>query len=207
MIEVEGMIANQPIAIWIDLGAIHSYIPLNMVSIFHLKRCKNYKSWFVQLATGTRRKINELVKGYPLVMNGLHNFAYWNIIPLGSYDVLIGMDWLYAPHFLLYYRNKTLTCLNEERNQVTVKGIPRPISIRKSTSLQMKRLFRKGCQLYAAHVEESGMEKGPKIEDFPILHEYADVFKEILRLPPKIYFFIYLLGTRSRPRLYNSIQN
>ena len=41
MIEVEGKIDNQPIAILIYFGAIHSYINDNIVEIFHLQRRKN----------------------------------------------------------------------------------------------------------------------------------------------------------------------
>jgi hypothetical protein len=35
-----------------------------------------------------------MVKDCPLDMNGLSTKEYLNIIPLGSYDYLIGMDWL-----------------------------------------------------------------------------------------------------------------
>jgi hypothetical protein len=51
MIELEGKIDNQPIAILIDSGSIHSYINTNIVEIFHLQRSKHKKSWLVQLAT------------------------------------------------------------------------------------------------------------------------------------------------------------
>jgi hypothetical protein len=47
MIEVEGIINNQTIAILIDLGAIHSYIDPKMVEIFHLPRRNHGKSWLV----------------------------------------------------------------------------------------------------------------------------------------------------------------
>jgi hypothetical protein len=47
IIEVEGEINNQTIAILIDLGAIHSYIDPNMVEIFHFPRSKYEKSWLV----------------------------------------------------------------------------------------------------------------------------------------------------------------
>jgi hypothetical protein len=57
MIEVEGMINNQTIAILIDLGASHSYIDLNMVESLHLPRRKHEKSWLVQLATRIQKKI------------------------------------------------------------------------------------------------------------------------------------------------------
>jgi hypothetical protein len=51
--------------------------------------------------------------------------------------------------------NKTFTCLDGNGKQSTVKGVPIPISIRDISSLQLKRCFRKGCQLYAAHVERA----------------------------------------------------
>jgi hypothetical protein len=56
MIEVEGMINNQTIAILIDSGASHSYIDPKMVESFHFPRSKHGKSWLVQLATRAKRK-------------------------------------------------------------------------------------------------------------------------------------------------------
>jgi hypothetical protein len=47
MIEVEGMINNQPFIILIDSGASHSYIDPRVVEIFHLSRSKHEKSWLV----------------------------------------------------------------------------------------------------------------------------------------------------------------
>jgi hypothetical protein len=62
VIEVEGKITSQPIAILIDSGASHSYIAPDLIEIFHLKKHKHEKSWLVQLDTGTKKKINEIVK-------------------------------------------------------------------------------------------------------------------------------------------------
>ena len=54
-------------------------------------------------------------------MNGLKTLAYLNVTPLGSYDVLIGMDWLTTDRAILDCYNKTYTSLYEEGNKVTVK--------------------------------------------------------------------------------------
>jgi predicted aspartyl protease len=94
MIEVEGMINNQTIAILIDSGASHSYIDPNMVESFHFPRSKHGKSWLVQLATGSKRKVNEMVKSCLMDMNGLNTRDIFEHLALGSYDCLIGMDWL-----------------------------------------------------------------------------------------------------------------
>jgi hypothetical protein len=92
MIEVEGKINDQPIAILIDSGASHSYLGSKMVEIFLFPRSKLGKPWLVQLATRAKRKINEMVKACPIDMNGLSTRADLNIIHLGSYDYLIDMD-------------------------------------------------------------------------------------------------------------------
>jgi hypothetical protein len=99
----------------------------------------------VQLAIGTKRKISELVKDFLVNMNGVSTKTDLNIIPLGSYDCLIGMDWLDEHHVVLDCYNKALTYLDEEGNSNTVQDIPRPISIREISTLQLKISFRKGC--------------------------------------------------------------
>jgi hypothetical protein len=82
----------------------------------HLTRSKHEKSWLVKLATGTKRKVTELVKSCSVDMKGMRTKAELNILPLGSYDCLIGMDWLDQHHALLDCRNKRFTCLNKEGN-------------------------------------------------------------------------------------------
>ena len=113
MIEVEGKIVNRSIVILIDSGASHSYIAPNLVEIFQLKKSKNDRSWMVQLGSKTKIKINELRKSCSLDMNGLNTFADLNIIPLGSYDVLIRIDWLETHHVMLDCHNNSFNCFDE----------------------------------------------------------------------------------------------
>jgi hypothetical protein len=68
-------------------------------------------------------------------MNGLSTKAELNIMPLGSYDYLIGMDWLDQHHAILDYRKKAFTCLNEEGNRRTVQRIPRAVAIREISAM------------------------------------------------------------------------
>jgi hypothetical protein len=130
MIEVEGMINNQTIAILIDSVSSHSYIDPKMVESLQLPRSKHGKSWLVQLATGAKIKVNEMVKSCLMDMNGLNTKADLNILPLGSYDCLIGMDWLDQHHSILDCHNNAFTSLDEERSLRKVQGIPREVTIR-----------------------------------------------------------------------------
>jgi hypothetical protein len=130
MIEVEGKIINQHVTILIDLGSIHCYIYPKIVDRLHLEKRKLEKSSLVQLATGTKRRIHDMVRCCSISLNCVNTNVDLNIILLGSYDIIIGMDWLDKPHAFLDCHNKTFTCLDEEGKQSIVKGVPRPISIR-----------------------------------------------------------------------------
>jgi hypothetical protein len=63
-------------------------------------------------------------------MNGFSTKEDLNIIPLGSYVFLIGMDLLEKHNVVLDRYNKEFTFFNEEGYQRKVQGIPRPVSIR-----------------------------------------------------------------------------
>jgi hypothetical protein len=93
MIEVECKIINHVVVILVDLGEIHSYIDPIVLEIFQLMKSKFERSWLVQLATGTKRRINETVRRCPIDLNGVYTNFDLNIIPLGYYDILIEMDW------------------------------------------------------------------------------------------------------------------
>ena len=68
-------------------------------------------------------------------MNGFVTYVDLNVLPLGSYDVLIGMDLLEAHRVKLDCYNKTFECTNEEGNPIVVKGIPKVISVRKVSAM------------------------------------------------------------------------
>jgi hypothetical protein len=106
-----------------------------VVEILHLSRRKHEKYWLVQLATGTKRKVTGLVKSCSIDMNGLSTKVELNVLPLGSYDYLIGMDWLEQHHAFLDYHNKRFTCLVEEGNLKIVQGIPRVVVVREISSM------------------------------------------------------------------------
>jgi predicted aspartyl protease len=130
MIEMEGKIENHSIVILIDFGAGHSYINSNIVEIFHLQRSKHKKLWLIQLDKVAKANINGSVKDCLIDINGLNTKVDVNIIPLGSYDCLIGMDWLEKHHVVLDGYNKTITFLNEEGKQGNIQCIPRVLVVR-----------------------------------------------------------------------------
>ena len=67
---------------------------------------------------------------------------------------------------------------------IQIQGIKRKVSLRFISAMQMKRCLRKGCQVYA--VQEVSKEKGPFLDQYPILSKFPNVFpKELPGLPPQ----------------------
>jgi hypothetical protein len=83
MIEVEGKIINQLVSILIDLEEIHYYIDPKIVDRLHLEKSKLGKASLVQLATGTKRRIHDMVKSCSISLNSVNTSTDLNIIPFG----------------------------------------------------------------------------------------------------------------------------
>ena len=113
VVEVDSEIVEQTVFVLIDHVSTHGYVTPRIVEMCSLKKTKHIKSWLVQLATGTKRKVSEVVEKCPLVMNGWVTYVDLNVLPLGSYDVLIGMDWLEEHRAIFDCYHKTFECLNE----------------------------------------------------------------------------------------------
>jgi hypothetical protein len=157
-----------------------------VVEACSLQRKKHTKAWLVQLATGTKRKVVKVVESCPIQIEGFQTQADLNVLPLGSYDVLLGMDWLAAHKEKLNCYEKTLECEDEEGNTRILQGIQNPVSVRQISALQLKKYSRRGCPLYAIQILNSTESGEMKVEYHPVLWEFRDVFpEEVPGLPPK----------------------
>jgi hypothetical protein len=67
--------------------------------------------------------------------------------------------------------------LDEEGNLRRVQGIPKSVTIREVSSLQLKKIFRKGCTIIVAHMEEVHKDKVRSIEYYFVLKKCEYVFK------------------------------
>jgi hypothetical protein len=88
-------------------------------------------------------------------------------------------------HTLLDCHNKAFTYLDEEGKLRKVQGIPRAVTIREISALQLKKCYRKGCQIIAAHLAKTPRDKVPNLEDYAVLEDFEDVFKEVPGLSPR----------------------
>jgi hypothetical protein len=94
VVNIEGKIHDTRIFVLINPEETLSYITPKVVESNKIKRLKHTKSWLVQLATGTKRKVSDYISDFDFSLDGQIIRTDLNILRLGSYDMIIGMDWL-----------------------------------------------------------------------------------------------------------------
>jgi hypothetical protein len=86
------MIANHLVSILIEPSYNLIYVAPQTVDKCKLQLARHVNPWLVQLTTGTRRKVVEVIPSCQFIMGGFPTRVTLNVLPLGSYDFLIGMD-------------------------------------------------------------------------------------------------------------------
>ena len=67
-----------------------------------------------------------------------------NLLPLGSYDIIIGMNWLAKHKAILNCFDNVYTFLAEDKIVRKVRGVIKPVSLRQISTMQLKRVYEKG---------------------------------------------------------------
>ena len=102
---------------------------------FQLAKVRHRKPWSVQLDTGMRRKVIEfIVDCEDKIMDHVIRINM-NIFPLGSYNMIIGMDWLERHKVILNCFDKNFTCVDEDQIVRKVRGVTKFISLRQISSM------------------------------------------------------------------------
>jgi hypothetical protein len=120
VVEIEGMILNHLVSVLIDSGSNLSYIAPRAIERCKLQPKKQTKPWLVQLATGTKRRVAEVIPACQLMLGEFPTQATLNVLPLGSYNLLIGMEWLATHKAKLDCYHKTLECVRKEGKRITL---------------------------------------------------------------------------------------
>ena len=163
----------------IDPGSSYSYVNHDLVDKCGLNKEVHAKPWLVQLAIGTKKRVHHWVRACALEMNGMLTSAYLNVLPLGSYSMLLGMDWMYLHRTKVDCYDKAIECLDDNGEQRILQGKKKATSVRMVTAMQAKRSRKKRCVLFAVHISN---DKGKDVEDievlikYPVLPQFQDVF-------------------------------
>ncbi|GKF26964.1 putative reverse transcriptase domain-containing protein, partial [Tanacetum coccineum] len=148
-------------------------------------------SYDVELADGKIVGVDTIMRGCTL--NFLNHSFNIDLMPieLGSFDIIIGMDWLRRCHAVIVcdvkhvripYGNETLIFRGNESNDERESRLT-IISCSKAQEYMAK-----GCQIFLAQMsakKEEDKSEGKQLKDVQIIRDFPEVFPEDLPgLPP-----------------------
>ncbi|GKB31450.1 putative reverse transcriptase domain-containing protein [Tanacetum coccineum] len=167
-----------------DSGVDRSFVSTTFSTLLDVVPSNLDTSYAVELADGRILETNIVLRGCTLRLLG-HPFDIDLMhVEVGSFDVIISMDWLAKYHALIVcdekvirirYGDEVLIIRGDDCNGGSKLNI---ISCTKT-----QKYIQKGCQVYLAQVtskkaEDKSEEK--RLEDVPIVREFPEVFPEDL---------------------------
>ncbi|KAI0493363.1 hypothetical protein KFK09_023479 [Dendrobium nobile] len=174
-------ISDQPCRVLFDSGASHSFLSEHCFEILHLDSMVLPVSLSVILPAG-----NPLVARQFCLCEIEISGKKWKSslirLPISSYDVILGMDWLsqYEAQIDCLKKQVSLLVAGE---RVVFQGLRGVLSSLVSV-LEVSRMWKKGCPVFLASVRDLNLEVG-SVSEIPVVREFADVFpEELVGLPP-----------------------
>jgi hypothetical protein len=114
VLETTGTVADQTLSILIDPGATESFISGAVLKRIKVKAVEQDEFSFVEMASGAKQKVGGKVTGCALNLGEFVTRVNLYVTILGSYDIVIGMDWLESHEAILNCKTKRLSLVDDE---------------------------------------------------------------------------------------------
>ncbi|GJV45325.1 putative reverse transcriptase domain-containing protein [Tanacetum coccineum] len=173
-----------------DSGADRSFVSTAFSVLLDIVPSTLDVNYAIELADRRIVETNTLLRGCTLGLSG-HSFNIdLMLVELGSFDVIIDMDWLSRYHTVIIYDEKVV-CIPCGKKMLEIQGDgcsggeKLRLSIISCTKTQ--KYIQKGCQVFLAQVMEKKAEdkwEEKRLEDVPTIRDFLEVFlKDLPRLP------------------------
>nr|GEV15435.1 hypothetical protein [Tanacetum cinerariifolium] len=185
---VTGMflLKNHYASILFDTGTNRSFVPTAFSALLNITPTALDNHCDIELADGKMIRANNIIRGCTLdFLNHPFNIDLMPV-PLGSFDVIIGMDWLREYHAVIVcdkkivcvlFKNETLIFQGKRNNQVHASRL------NIISCVKAQKYLLKGCDVFLAHVttkEAKDKLERKRLEDVLIIRDFPEVFFEDL---------------------------
>ncbi|GKC01889.1 reverse transcriptase domain-containing protein, partial [Tanacetum coccineum] len=182
---VTGMfLLNQHLArVLFDSGADKSFVSISLASILNIPPITIDTFYNIEMADGNLVSTNTIIQGCTLTL--LNQPFKIDLMPikLGSFDVVIGMDWLSKYHARIICDEKVVH-IPIKAETLIIRGDRSKTRLSLISCIKTERYISRGCQVFIAQVMEKKSDE-KRLEDIPVVREFPKVFPEDLPgLPP-----------------------
>ncbi|KAJ0857320.1 putative nucleotidyltransferase, Ribonuclease H [Helianthus annuus] len=170
-----------------DTGADNCFVSFEFEKLLSHKRSYLPSSFEVEVATGRTVAVNSVLRDCTLELNN-HIFPI-DLIPmqLGSFNVIVGMDFLRGKHAEVVCFDKMIRFSLENGDLLCVYGETASKGLKLMSCIQASKYLRKEYRAFLANIVVAEKEKKKKaeVEDVPVVREFPQVFPDDLPgLPP-----------------------
>ncbi|GJR23259.1 putative reverse transcriptase domain-containing protein [Tanacetum coccineum] len=175
---------NQHLAkVLFDSRADKSFISISLSSKLNNLSITIDTFYDIEMADGNLVSTDTVIKGNTLTLLDQPFEIDLMPIKLGSFDVVIGMDWLSKYHAKILCDEKVVHIpINGET--LIIRGDQSKTRLNLISCIKTERYISRGCQVFMIQVMEKKSDE-KRLEDIPVVKEFSDVFPEDLPgLPP-----------------------
>nr|GEV43635.1 retrotransposon protein, putative, Ty3-gypsy subclass [Tanacetum cinerariifolium] len=180
------LLNNHYAKILLDIGADKNFVSTTFSALIDITPTTLENHYVVELANGKIIRVNTIIRGCTLnFMNHPLNIDLMPVL-LGSFDVIIGMDWLTKYHGVIIYDEK-IVCVPLEREMLIFQGNRENQKEESRLNIiscaKVQEYFSKGCDVFLAHIttkEAKDKLKGKRLGDVPIVRDFPEFFPEDL---------------------------
>ncbi|GJR34686.1 putative reverse transcriptase domain-containing protein [Tanacetum coccineum] len=182
---VTGMfLLNQHLArVLFDSRADKSFISISLASMLNIPPITIDTFYDIEMADENLVSTNTVIQGCTLTL--LNQPFKIDLMPikLGSFDIVIGMDWLSKYHARIICDEKVVHIpINGET--LIIRGNQSKTRLNLISCIKTERYISRGCQVFVIQVMEKKSDE-KRLEDIPVVREFPEVFPEDLPgLPP-----------------------
>ncbi|GJW24674.1 putative reverse transcriptase domain-containing protein [Tanacetum coccineum] len=174
---------NQHLArVLFDSGADKGFVSISLASMLNIPPITLDTTYNIEMADGNLVGTNTVIQGCTLIL--LNQPFEIDLMPikLGSFDVVIGMDWFSKYHAKIICDEKVVH-IPIDGETLIIRGDQSKSRLSLISCIKTERYISRGCQVFIAQVIEKKSDER-RLEDIPVVKEFSKVFpKDLPGLP------------------------
>nr|GFB61549.1 putative reverse transcriptase domain-containing protein [Tanacetum cinerariifolium] len=172
------LLNHRPARTLFDSKADRSFVSISFASMLNIPSITLDTTYNIEMADGNLVSTNTVIQGCTLTL--LNQPFEIDLIPikLGSFDVVIGMDWLSKYHAKIICDEKVMH-IPIENESLIIQGNQSRTRLSLISYIKTERYISKGCQVFIAPVMEKKSDE-KQLKNIHVVREFLDVFPEEL---------------------------
>ncbi|XP_074337150.1 uncharacterized protein LOC141674322 [Apium graveolens] len=178
------LVGRRDVYVLFTTSSTYSVVSLSLVRHLGVAPSLLYPHMCIATPMGNSVIIYDVYRECPIAV-GDRNYKV-NLFPMEmhAFDIVLDMDWLSEDRAIIDCQGKRVIFGDVDKPEFVYQESQPKGEVKLISALKASKLLSKCCDGYPAFMKDTSKD-APRIGDYPVVKEYADVFpNELLGLPP-----------------------